>query len=62
MTVGKSTAHLDHLALCLEIRQGVPNANFSPTEWADQRMKTVNKAIKEQSQLYLTYLTRKQYI
>ena len=28
-----------------EICQGVPNAYLSLTEWADQRMKNVNKAI-----------------
>ena len=52
MTVGKPTAHSDHLGgytLCLEIFQGVPNAYFGLTEWADQRMKNVNKAIIEQS-------------
>ena len=44
MTVGKPTAHSDYLGwytLGLEICQGVPNANFGLTEWADQRMKNV---------------------
>ena len=53
MTVGKPTAHSDHLCwytLGLDICQGVPNAYLGLTEWADQRMKNVNKAIIEQSQ------------
>ena len=65
MTVGKPTAHSDHLGwykLGLEICQGVPNAYFGLTEWADQRMKNVNKAKLEQSQPYQTHLIRKQYI
>ena len=45
-----------------DICQGVPNAYFDQTEWADQRMKNVNKAIIEQSQPYWAYLIRKQYI
>ena len=65
MTVRKPTAQSDYLGLYtlqLEICQGVPNAKFDLTEWADQRMKNVNKALIEQSQPYKTYLTRKQYI
>ena len=55
MTVGKSTAHSDNLGwyiLGFEICQGVPNASFGLKEWADQRMKNVNKALIEQSQPY----------
>ena len=55
MTVGKPTAYSDHLGwyiLGFEIAQGVPNAYLGLTEWADQRMKNVNKAIIEQAQPY----------
>ena len=55
MTVGKPTAHSDHLGwyiLGLEICQGVPNAYLGLTEWADQRMKNVKVALGVSPQFF----------